>query len=235
MKIVGLIPARSGSKGVPKKNTRYFCGKPLIAHTIEQGLRVRQLDRLIVSTDSRKISKIAQYYGAEVPFLRPKEFAADSSTDFSVVMHLLQWLENNENYIFDMLVYLRPTCIFRNIESIEKAIIKGGSKHYDSIRSISLARHPPFWMFNLRGDLLTPLLKHDDNYKRRQDLPNVYQPNGTFEIIKRRTLVEGKTLHGEKQGYIIDNEYATLDIDTELDFRLAEAQYKILLNKSTTL
>ena len=228
MKTVGLIPARIGSKGIPRKNIRDFCGKPLLAHTIEQALRMRSLDRLIVSTDSPEVATIAEEYGAKAPFLRPSALAAATSTDLAVVQHFVTWLEETEDYRADTVVYLRPTCPFRRVSWIEEAILKCWGGEFDAIRAVSRASHPPHWMFRLDGEYLSPLLGHETNLMRRQDLPDVYQPNGTFEIIKRTTLVGQGSLYGERVGYFLCDDLSIMDIDTELQFRLAEAQFRIL-------
>ena len=137
MKILALIPARGGSKGIPRKNIVNLCGKPLIAYSIEQALASKWINRVIVSTDDEEIVAISRQYGAEVPFMRPEEFAQDLSPDIDVFRHALQWLETNEGYIPDIVLNHRPVCPIRKVETIDRAIeLFINTQHDDSLLSV---------------------------------------------------------------------------------------------------
>ncbi len=122
IKILALIPARSGSESIPHKNIRLVAGKPLLAYSIEHALASRLINRTIISTDSQAYAEVARQYGAEVPFLRPSEISQGNSTDMELFTHALKWLEENENYIPDICVHLRPTYPVRKVEDIDKVI-----------------------------------------------------------------------------------------------------------------
>lgn len=224
MKIVALIPARSRSKSIASKNIKFLCGKPLIYYTISEAKKSRYADRIIVSTDSNKIAKIVQKYGAEVPFLRPKKFARDDTLDFPVIRHALFWLDES-GYKADYIIYLRPTNIFRTSSDIDAAVEKILKTKYDSIRAISKAAYSPYWMKRIEGDKLAPFIKTKYELARRQDLPVTYQGNGTIEVIKRETILQKASMYGSNIGFIKMDDIAAVDIDTELDFKIAEFLY----------
>ena len=148
MKILAIIPARKGSKGLKNKNIIPLCNHPLIAYSITAAKKSKDITRVICSTNSRNISKIAKKYGAEVPFYRPENLSQDFSSDYSVFRHALKWLEKNENYTPDIVVHLRPTSPLRNLEMIKKGIrILKNNKKIDSIRSVSTPHTTPFKMW----------------------------------------------------------------------------------------
>ena len=142
--IISIIPARGGSKGIPKKNIVLLAGKPLIAYSIGQSLQCRHIKRTIVSTDDPEIAEIAREYGAEVPFIRPKELAKDDTPDLPVFLHALDWLEKQESYLPDLIVHLRPTSPLREVKHIEEAIEKLLAVwRYNSFRGLHLSfEHP---------------------------------------------------------------------------------------------
>ena len=151
MIILAIIPARGGSKGVPRKNIRPLGGKPLIAHTIEVALKTKEIGRVIVSTDDEEIRMVALGYGAEVPFLRPKELAQDDTPDRHYLVHALDWLRVNEHYIPDVVLLLRPTSPFRRVEHIERVLVMMKTMKADSIRTVTLVEgtQHPYWMYHL--------------------------------------------------------------------------------------
>jgi CMP-N-acetylneuraminic acid synthetase len=227
-KILAIIPARGGSKGVPGKNIKRLAGKPLIAWTIETAQNTSCLDRIIVSTDDEKIAAIAREYGAEVPFLRPQEFAGDTSSDMEVYLHALGWLADNENYYPDIIVWLRPTAPLRLSCDIGNGVDKLIASGADWVRSVSLVEHHPYWMFRLDDDRLRSFVDGVDisKYLRRQLLPPAYRVNGAVDVAWRKTLVEKNLLYcGDVRGCITPPE-RSVDIDTELDFVMAEAIIK---------
>ncbi len=198
MKILALIPARGGSKGVPRKNLKPLCGKPLIAYSIQCALDSKKINRVIVSTDDTEIAEVAKKYGAEVPFLRPSELAQDQSIDHEVFLHALNYLKSQEYYSPDVVVHLRPTCPTRNVELIDKAIeLFLSNPKADSLRSINIPKYTPYKMWRIDGDTLQPLLKLPEfpEFKEpynmpRQLLPAVYWQNGYVDITKPRTVLD---------------------------------------------
>jgi len=223
---VGLIPARSGSKGVKSKNVRFLNGKPLIAYTIQAALDSKLLDRVIVSTDSESFAEIAQSYGAEVPFLRPSEISEDNTPDLPVMQHMIEWLINNEGYMSDYLVYLRPTSPFKTGEMIDGALYKiMSSESHTGLRSVTPSEggFHPYWMFREVGGALKSFIDgiKIDDYYQRQLLPACFRLNGVIDILKSENI-KNNILYGEKISYYELTEEESLDIDNEFDFRLAE-------------
>ena len=227
MFVLGLIPARGGSRGVPRKNIRYLCGKPLIAWTLETALALkdRVLDRVIVSTDDPETADIARDWGGEVPFLRPAALAADDTPDLPVYLHTVNWLRMHGGICPDVVVWLRPTSPLRSAEDVSEALAKLIHCGADFVRSISPAEHHPYWMKRLDGDRLVPFVegKSEQEYPRRQALPPAYRLNGAVDVIRCSSVEKYKQLYvGDVRGYVIPPERA-VDIDHEVDFLLAEA------------
>ena len=228
MKILGVIPARGGSKGVPNKNIKILDGKPLIAYTIESSLRSEELDRIIVSTEDEEISKIAIQYGADVPFLRPKELSQDNTPTIDVLIDLVKKLiKKGEHY--DTVCILQPTVPFRSTEDVSKAIkvFKGSST--DSLVSVKEVpdKYNPSWCFleNDSGYLQTatgePTL-----ITRRQNLSKAFYRDGSIYLVRTEILLEKESLYGENIGYtILDNKYY-VNIDTFSDWDRAERMIK---------
>jgi len=223
MNTVGLIPARGGSKGVPKKNIRGLNGKPLIAYTIEAALGASLLSRVIVSTDSLEIAAISKQYGAEVPYLRPREIARDDTPDKPVCMHLIRWLKDNENFTFNYLVLLRPTTPFKTPQLIDFCIEKlHQNQNLTSIRTVTKAEgvHHPYWMFRAVDETLEPFVKEVDGakYYQRQLLPPCYRVNGVVDVIATSSLAASLSPYGDNIGFVEIDEKVAIDIDTSLDF-----------------
>jgi CMP-N,N'-diacetyllegionaminic acid synthase len=222
--ILALIPARSGSKGIVRKNIRQLAGKPLIAWTIETALSCAMLGRVIVSTDDQEIAETARRCGAEVPFIRPAELAQDDTPDLPVYQHALSWLAEHEDYHPDIVTWLRPTAPLRTVQDVEAAIqllIETGA---DCVRSVSAAEYHPYWMKRLDGDRLVPFVDGVDEsrYYRRQLLPPAYRLNGAVDVTWCRTVMEkGMLYSGDVRGYVMPAE-RSIDLDSELDFALAE-------------
>lgn len=222
--IAGIIPARAGSKAVPKKNIRELAGKPLIAYTIEQALKSKKLSRVIVSTDSKEIAKIAKTYGAEVPFLRPSNLAKDTIPSRPVLEHAINYLEKKENYKVDIVVMLQPTSPLRKASDIDAGIQKLIKTRADSVTSICKTEYPPYWVKTLRGDKLTPFVKSKKDYDQvvRQQLPKTYKLNGALYVTWRDVLSKQKKILGKDTRAILMDSIRSLDIDDELDFLVAE-------------
>ena len=221
--VLGLIPARGGSKGVPRKNIRPLGGKPLIAWTIEAALLSRRLGRIIVSTDDPEISDIALSCGAEVPFVRPEELAQDHIPILSVYEHALAWLAQNEGYVPDLVAWLSPTTPLRTAADIDRAIDLLQASTADCVRSVALSGSHPYWMKRLEGDRLKPFMEGVDErtYYRRQLLPPAYQLNSAIDVTRCASVATtGQLYGGDMLGYVIPAERG-IDLDTEIEFAVA--------------
>ena len=203
VKCIGLIPARSGSKGVPGKNIKLLGGYPLIAYSIAASLLSNKIDRTIVTTDSEEYAEIARYFGAEVPFIRPKEFAGDSSDAIDYVKHALEWFDKNEFFVPDTLVLLCPPSPLRDPKIINAAI-----EHINtypdatSLRSVMETQESPYKLFNIEDGFLKGMFPDDPRPEYynlpRQNFPRVFHPDGYIDIIKSNTVLEKNSLNGQK-------------------------------------
>ena len=222
MKILVLIPARSGSKSIQDKNIVSYKGKPLMAHSILSAKKLKKIDRIIVSTDSKKYKKIAESYGAEVPFLRPKKFSSSKSLDIEFMKHCFTFLKN-EDYLPDLIVLFRPTTPNRCIRVLNKGVdyFLKNSKKYDSMRSVSIFNQPPHKMFQIKNKKLTGFfddkLKDEYHCLPRQNFPKTYLPNGYIDIFKPKYFMNNRNkLYGRILPFITEE---TLDIDERKDFK----------------
>ena len=226
-KSLAIIPARGGSKGVKNKNIRLLGGLPLISHTINAAIKASLLDDFLVSTDSEEIKQVAENAGANVPFLRPKEYATDDAPTVNVVSHVLEWYESANNRKVDLIVLLQPTTPLRTYQDIDNAIeILQSNKNIDSLISCYDATHVhPSIMYTKNGDKMFPFID-GSRLQRRQDFEPVYVRNGAIYICRRDYFIENNSLISHAcVGYIMSRE-ASLNIDEELDFKLAEATMK---------
>jgi CMP-N,N'-diacetyllegionaminic acid synthase len=225
LRVLALIPARGGSKGVPRKNVRTLVGKPLIAWTIEAARNCPSLDRVVVSTDDEEIAGVAREYGAEVPFLRPAALAQDDTPDLPVCKHCLVWLTECEGYRPDVVLWLRPTVPLRLPEDMEGAVALLVQSGADGVRSICRAEHHPYWMKRLEAGRLVPLVDGCDErtYYRRQLLPSAYRLNGAADVVRRDLVLQSETtMYGDDvRGFVMPVE-RSVDLDGEMDFALAE-------------
>ena len=219
---LAIIPARGGSKGLPRKNLLRLSGKPLIAHTIEAARVARSLQRIVVSTESPEIAEVGRQYGAEVPFLRPAELAGDETPTLPVLQHVLAQLEATEGCTPDIVVLLQPTSPLRRAEDIDRAVDLLERSGADSVVSLCAAEHHPAWMRRLEGDRVLPFLENGPEYTRRQDMPPVYRLNGAVYITRRRILMEENRILGQDtRGLVMDAE-SSVDIDTLFDLKVAD-------------
>ena len=234
-KILALIPARGGSKGIHKKNIVMFGGYPLISYSIAAAKLSRHIDRIIVTTDDKEIADTAKKFHAEVPFLRPKELSKDSSTDIGFFVHALDFLEKNEGYVPDFIVQLRPTTPLRDRRILDKAIsVIMGDKLATSLRSAHVFEHPGYKLFRLKGNYCNFFGKEDFNDIEyydlpRQRLPATYFPNGYVDVIIPKIFKETGLLHGKRIRAFITEK--TMDIDCHEDLKRAEG----MLNKYSEL
>jgi len=220
-KIIAIIPARGGSKGIPNKNIKVICGKPLISWTIKEAKKCRLLDKIVVTTDSTRIADISVRCGAQVPFLRPKYLASDSSSMLPVVLHVLDFFEKNKEP-YDIYVLLQPTSPLRSYKDIAGSIKSLFKKDADTVVSVTEASCHPFWMNtipnngSMRG-FLNPAAKN----KNRQDLPRYFQVNGAVKAGFINSLKEHKGFFTEKTyAYVMPKE-RSVDIDNKIDFDFA--------------
>ena len=230
MKILTIIPARGGSKGIRLKNLSKIYGKPLVAYSIEHSLASKLINRTIVSTDNEEIAKVSEEYGAEIPILRSKELAGDRILDLPVFEHMLTYLKEEENYEPEIVVHLRPTSPYRKAEWVDSAIkllIENTSA--DSVRSVSEPSQHPYRVFEIKNKYLLPLMneRHPEPYLlRRQDLPKMYYYNCVIDVTKPSTIFNKKSMTGDKMlPYILKRE-DSIDIDTPMDLEFAKVFLK---------
>jgi len=224
MTFLGVITARGGSKRLPTKNVLDFAGKPLIGWTIEAALKSRYIDELIVSTEDVEIAEISKDYGANVPFMRPKELSSDNVHPAEAVIHAVNYFLDEEEKEFEYVVMLQPTSPLRNKDDIDKAIEFLSSKKADAVVSVCEADHSPLWYNTLPENLsMKKFLRDDLKGKMSQGLPTYYRVNGAIYISKVKKLLKEKTF------FLNDNIFAFLmdvkksvDIDSLIDFKLAE-------------
>lgn len=215
---LGIVLARGGSKRIPDKNIKELGGKPLIAWTLDAAKGSQYLDRTICTTDSEKIAAVAKEYGAEVPFMRPAELAADTVTDFPVFEHALQWLAEHEGYRPDIVVQLRPTSPLRTSQDIDRTIAAlAEHPEADSARTVTEPEQSPYKMFRIKdAGYLEPLLTipgvPESFNLPGQKLPKAYKHVGYVDAVWRHTLVEKKQMTGNKiVPVILENAYSGID------------------------
>ena len=221
---LGIIPARGGSKGIPRKNLRNLAEKPLIAWTIEAAQQAKYLDRIILSSEDSEIIAVATSFGCEVPFVRPAIFAEDDTPGIEPVIHALNTLPEK----YDFIVLLQPTSPLRKGHHIDEAIEMLDHFQAKSIVGISEVKESPYWMCELNRDQKLSLLLPKSSALRRQDLPKVYILNGALYIASSNQILTEKVfINGQTIGFRMDQN-SSIDIDDMLDFEIAE----ILLMRS---
>lgn len=219
---VAIIPARGGSKGVPRKNIRNLNGRPLIAYTIEAALKSGIFEYVLVSTDSEEIKEIAIQYGADVPFLRPEELSGDEISSDDVVLHALQFLENNGNRI-DMVCKLQATSPLRNEHHIADAYRLYQERKADYVVSVCECEHSPLWAGVIGEDLrLDDFMDEGNKRSCRQYLQKYYRLNGAIYIGKAEKYKINKNFLGKNSIAYIMRQEDSIDIDSEVDFKIAE-------------
>jgi N-acylneuraminate cytidylyltransferase len=226
--VLAIIPARGGSKGIPRKNVKDFAGYPLIAYSILAGIQSTLVTRTIVSTDDDEISAVAREYGAEVPFIRPEELARDNTTDFPVYKHALEWLSEHEDYRPDVVVQLRPTSPIRPLSCVDDAVsLLLVNPTADSVRGVVMAAQNPFKMWRIEPEgRMIPLVGipgiTEPYNAPRQVLPDVYWQTGHVDAIRPHVILDKQSMSGRViLPLIIDSKY-TVDLDNPSDWRVAE-------------
>lgn len=223
--VVAIIPARGGSKSIPKKNIVNLGGFPLIAYSIVAAKLSKKINRVIVDTDSEEIAGISKKFGAEIPYLRPKKFATDTSTDLDFMKHSIEWFKKNEKGIPDLIVHLRPTTPLRDPFHIDEAIEKiTKNKKATGLRSGHEIRESPYKLFGIANDFFIGLFPQDERPEYwnlpRQAFPPVYQPDGYVDIVIPKFILRTDKLHGSKiLSYISPD---TGEIDKMEDLKFAE-------------
>ncbi len=230
--VLALIPARGGSKGIPRKNLLPLAGKPLIAHTIARAKACSTITRVLVSTDDTEIAEVSRRHGAEVPFMRPPEFAGDLSTDFEVFRHALAWLAEKEGYRPRLIVHLRPTGPVRRVELIDEAVtLMLAHPEATALRGVAPAQQTPYKMWRREGAFLRPLLTLDgvaEPYNQpRQGLPQVYWQNGYVDIVRPDVVLEQGRMCGDRVlSFVVDE--PVLEIDYPEAVPQVEAALRLL-------
>ena len=225
--VLAIVPARGGSKSIPRKNIRFFAGHPLIAYSIAAGLAAETVTRVIVSTDDEEIAAVARQYGAEVPFLRPAELSRDDTPDLPVFQHALTWLAEHDSYRPEIVVQLRPTSPFRRRWHIDQAVLRLLERpEADAVRTVCIPFQNPFKMWRIDSDgFIQPLVEIDlpEPYNLpRQALPEVYWQTGYVDVAWFDTIIEKESMTGQYILPLIIGAEEWIDIDSPDDWRRAE-------------
>ncbi|HPS41871.1 MAG TPA: acylneuraminate cytidylyltransferase [Anaerolineaceae bacterium] len=226
--VLAIIPARGGSKGIPRKNIKSFAGYPLISYSIAAAKQSKSVTRTIVSSDDEEIAAVARAWGAETPFLRPAELAADLTTDLPVFQHALHWLQEHEGYTPDLVIQLRPTSPIRPRACVDESVeLLLQHPEADSVRGVVRSGQNPYkmWRLGKEGQPMTPLLALENVAEPfnapRQQLPPTYWQTGHIDVIRPQVILNGSMSGKTILPYLIDARY-TVDIDTPFDWQRYE-------------
>lgn len=226
--VISIIPARGGSKGLPGKNIKNLCGRPLISWTIEKALSSNYIDTVLVSTDSQDIANVSKSFGAQVPFMRPDNLATDGATTLSVVQHSLDYYSRLDS-VFDYIVLLEPTSPLRKPKDIDNMLTKldSNSNNFDSIVSLGETHAHPYILKKLTNSSVSNFLNSPNvSNLRRQDYDSVYFPYGVAYVVKTDVFLEENTFYTRKcMGYQIER-WQNYEIDDFCDFLCVEAMIK---------
>lgn len=232
MKILAIIPARGGSKGIPNKNMRKLVGKPLIEYTINSAKKSKLVSRIIISTDSKKIAKIGKNLNIDIPFIRPKKISGDKATSFEVVKHTLEFLEKNESYIPDIIVLLQPTNPLRSTALIDKVINNLKKSKADTVITVQKIKQHPYSAFWKKGKYLKPFKENFQEFSRRQSTPALYHNTGDVYAFWNKTVKKYNSFYGKKiQPIILSDEFSLIDIDSDFDVFVCESIMKLRKSK----
>lgn len=230
--IIALIPARAGSKRIPNKNIKILAEHPLIAYTITSAIKSNIFKSVIVSTDSELIANISSYYGADVPFLRPAQYATDTSADFEWLDFTMQKLDKDNLYYEDVCI-LRPTNPFRDEFTIRRAWNEYNKikDSVDSIRAVELCSQHPYKMWEYDGKLINPIIgedikstnsNHPYHSMQYASLPEIYIQNASLEIVSKKSVYKTKTISGYNIAPFFTENYEGVDVNTEIDWLMTE-------------
>tara|TARA_B100001121_G_scaffold217915_1_gene191236 strand:- start:695 stop:1393 length:699 start_codon:yes stop_codon:yes gene_type:complete len=223
-KVLAIIPARAGSKGVKNKNIKSLDGKPLILYTIEEAKKSDQIDKIVVSTDSTEIAELSKKNGVEVPFIRPKELSTDSSLTYDVVKHCIEYYKNNGEQ-FDIILLLQPTTPFRTVETINNSvkILKNKAAYTSVVSVIDVEGNHPLRMKEIKDNFLINYIDQgSENMNPRNELPKVYIRSGAIYAILTKSFYEEQSLVSNLCSPIILDKIETINIDSPLDFEFCE-------------
>jgi CMP-N,N'-diacetyllegionaminic acid synthase len=223
-KVMAIITARGGSKGLPGKNIKNLCGKPLIAWSIEAGLASKYVDEVVVTTDSEEIATIARKFGASTPFIRPAELASDTSTSFDAIKHTIDFYQNELHKNFDYIILLEPTSPLREKNDIDEMLqnLVSVDNQFDAIVSLGEVHEHPSIMKRTTGNKIETFCKELTATSRRQDNETAYFPYGVAYIVKTNTLFEERTFYPLRTTYKIIKRYQCYEIDDIYDFLAIE-------------
>lgn len=216
--ILAIIPARGGSKGVPRKNIRPLAGRPLLAWTVAAAKQSRYIDRVVLSSEDAEIIRVAREAGCEVPFVRPDTLARDNTPGIEPVLHALAMLPG-----YDYVVLLQPTSPLRTADDVDRCIELCIEANAPACVSVTEPDKSPYWMYRLDdANAMTPILDKPDGFSRRQDLPEVYALNGAVYVAQTKWLQETRSFIGPQTIAFIMAKDHSPDIDTERDFIMCE-------------
>ena len=220
--IIALIPARSGSKGVVNKNIMPLGGIPLIAYSIAAAQNSKLIDRIIVSTDSEEYAELARNYGAETPFIRPKNISGDLATDVDFFKHTLEWFQENENFVPEYFVHLRPTTPFRDSEILDKAIEGFVGSDHSALRSCHRMSESSYKTFEVENNIFKRICNGDNDIESsniaRQEFPVTYDANGYIDIVRSEMISKHGLIHGSRVKAFITNTAHEVDEMSDVDF-----------------
>jgi N-acylneuraminate cytidylyltransferase len=229
MNYIALICARGGSKGLPDKNIRPLGGKPLISWSIDIAKKVDRISKVIVSTDSEGIVKIAKKYGAEVPFIRPIELAQDNSPEWLVWKHALEYLSKNKQMKIDALVIIPPTAPLRHVDDINNCLDEFEKGQVDIVITVSEAHRNPYFnmIVNNKDGYSSLVIKPESQVTRRQDAPVVFDMTTVAYVVRPQFLNESSSIFSGRVKSVCIPQDRAIDIDTLLDFKIAESLIKL--------
>lgn len=229
-KVIAIIPAREGSKGVKNKNIKILKDKPLISYTIEEAKKSKLIDKLIVSTDSIEIAELSKKSGAEVPFIRPKDLSTDSSLTYDVVKHCLDFYKAKGEH-YDIILLLQPTTPFRTVDTIDKSltILKNDTTYTSVVSVVDVEGNHPLRMKKIKDNLLINYIDQGfENMNPRKELPKVFIRSGSIYAILTKNFYQEQSIVSKRCAPLILDKIETINIDTLLDFKLCE----LILNEN---
>ena len=220
--IVAIIPARSGSKGVQNKNIRTIGGIPLVSYSIAAALKSKLIDRVIVSTDSEEYAELSRSYGAETPFIRPTDISGDLATDIEFFRHAISWFQDNEDFVPEYLVHLRPTTPFRDPKVIDSAIKEFVDSDYSALRSCHKMSESSYKTFEVENSVLKRICNGGNDIEAsnaaRQAFPVTYNANGYIDIVRSEMITKLNLIHGSSVKAFITNTAYEIDEIGDIDF-----------------
>lgn len=222
MKILGVVPARGGSRGIPRKNIRPLCGRPLLAWTADVARAAASLDRVVLTTDDPEIAAVGREVGLEVPFLRPAELARDDTPGVAPVVHALDWLAEHDGYRADAVMLLQPPSPLRRVEHIEEAVALFERSGADCVMSVCQPDYHPYWMKVIRDGVVAPFMTEGARYNARQELPPVYRTNGAIYLARAALVRDRKTFELDRTVPYVMAREDSVNIDDEFDWWIAE-------------